>query len=679
MMDSERYPYGSFEWPSRLDRVPVASLTNELNDIIVSMVDSPIAKNQLRNNAGFMLRPLVLRLRRDFLGSGLFYALMANRIHFFQESHDDPAWALLWKTRARVCELVAIKLAAEFEVDELAQSLVFEFYPLSDRDFGDMPLTDIPSWLRISALEMAIKAKAKEFLAHPIVVHVVEDLWGGHIVLDAWIHKAHRIPLNSTTDLQQLLASRRGILSRYSFENTTIIKPSRLRVPKYRQWLKSCTIAIIVGLYIWNLSTKSPDFFGWGQALFNLWCLGFVLDELSTLRAVGTKLYFITLWSACDFCTILLLILFWILQLSALFFDRPKLVRRSYDVLASAGITLLPRVFSIFEMSESFSRTVISIRKMMVDLVYCWTTIVMFSLGFGASLVHFGRGIYPPTEIIYNLFQVLFGFTPAVWQTWEGYNSTLGAAILFLYLFMAQFVVQTIVIAALTTRYMETAENSIEEYHYLRAVNTEIKLKSERSILFFYTEPFNLLNMLMRVFSPAFAPSFYMRISRFVLKLTHAHIFLLIYLYERVSYAILTLKKNAWEEQAQRIQKHIKRRHQRRARPVHLDQSQQIRFDVVEELFTQRQSQGASQSPSQHLHNTVTGTPLIGRPRRMSLESDLFSTIEDPSELHDWLVDVRNTSHHIEELLERLVTVSHNQNTGQFQDQSGGTVSGSLI
>ena len=679
-MDSEDCTFESFDWPCRLDRIPIASITNELNDIIVSIVDSPIPKDLLHNSASFILRPIILRLRRDYLGAGLFYALMANRIHFFQECKEDPAWALLWKTRAHVCELVALKMAAEFETDELAQSLVFEFYPLADRDSVDTPLINIPSWLRISSLEMAIKAEAKAFLAHPVISHVVEDLWDGHIVLDAPIHKAHRASLRTGADLKRLLASRRGILSRYSFENTTIIKPSRLRVPKYRQWLKSCNVAVIVGLYIWNLGTKSSDFFGWGQALFNLWCLGFVYDELSTLRTVGSKLYFIILWSACDFCTIIFLLIFWVLQLSALFFDNSKLIKRSYDILAAAGITLLPRVFSIFELSETFSRTVISVRKMIMDLVYCWTTIVMFSLGFGAALVHFGRGIYPPTEVIYSLFQVLFGFTPAVWQTWQGYHSTLAAAILFLYLFMAQFVVQTIVIAALTARYMETAEHSTEEYHFIKAVNTEIKIKSERSVFFFFTEPFNLLNLFMQLLASFCSPSFYLRAGRIILKLTHAHIFLVIYIYEHVSYAILTLRKKAWEEQAERIQKHIKRRHQRRSRPIRLDESEQTRFDVVEEMLSQRQAQGTQTTQGQQFHNASIGTPLLStRSRRMSLETDSLSMIEDPTELHGLLADVRATNHHIEELLEKLVGGSHSQSFGHHQEQTTPTAPGSLI
>lgn len=563
-MDAENADQGSsYDWDSAenpLDRVAVSTLTTDINALIITDIDTIVHSNE-RVPAG-MITPIVRRIKEVFLSPGTLYALLASRMHFQQESNADPSIAKLWRTRSYVCEDVAIRLIAEYEPTELAQCLVYEFYPLADGS----ALEIIPTWLRVSALELAIKSKAKKLLAHPIFVNIIADLWDGHLVLDPYVHKVHRSDqLASKHDLWRLMNARKGVLVRYDFETTTIFKPSRLRVPKYRDWLKAVNLAILVMLYVSLMGpSQTPQSPGRRtlEFTFQFWLVAFIVDEIQVFNAVGLQLYFMTLWSLCDFVT-------FVLGIAYLFFrdvmpavsDFPQVwSNAAFDVLAVAGVTLIPRIFAILEASVGFSRTVISVRKMITELLWCWIAIAMFSVGFWAALAHFGRGVFSRTKVFYDLVQIMFGFTPAVWQTWTQYPG-LGAMILFLYLFMAEFVVTTIVTAALSAKVVETKDNSLEEYHFLNAVRTELRIKSERQVLYFYSQPFNILGFfplpLLRYMLPT---RWYLRVNRSLLKLTHWHIFLAIYAYERLTSVILTRRAKASDLMHKRIKQHLRGR-----------------------------------------------------------------------------------------------------------------------
>ena len=85
-------------------------------------------------------------------------------------------------------------------------ALSYDFYPLqglpSSRSGVTMPG---PNWgtpneksqaraARISTLEIAIRAQAKRFLAHPLVVQQLEAIWAGTIIFHSSADNLHRAP-----------------------------------------------------------------------------------------------------------------------------------------------------------------------------------------------------------------------------------------------------------------------------------------------------------------------------------------------------------------------------------------------------------------------------------------------------------------------------------------------------
>lgn len=130
------------------------------------------------------------------------YALMTNCLQFSKEVQFHPANSGTSQTRAMVSELLAIKLLRDFTTRELIDALSYEFYPLQGQESvpnenshaarGRIPQS--ARIARISCLEIAIRAQAKRFLAHPVVVQQLEAIWAGTIVFHSAADSLHRPP-----------------------------------------------------------------------------------------------------------------------------------------------------------------------------------------------------------------------------------------------------------------------------------------------------------------------------------------------------------------------------------------------------------------------------------------------------------------------------------------------------
>src|ERR1700710_776650 len=60
------------------------------------------------------------------------------------------------------------------------------------------PISRLRAHARISAVEIAIRAQAKRFLAHPLVVQQLEAVWAGTIVFHSAADTLHRQPSQKT-------------------------------------------------------------------------------------------------------------------------------------------------------------------------------------------------------------------------------------------------------------------------------------------------------------------------------------------------------------------------------------------------------------------------------------------------------------------------------------------------
>lgn len=523
------------------------------------------------------------QIRTSHFSRATIYALMANCLQFRKEEQANPGNAGNSRTRALVCELLAIKLLKEYNTRELIDALSYDFFPLQGiaapdiitiRPNGEQKNRARPaaSLQRISTLEVAIRASAKRFLAHPLVVQQLEAIWAGTIVFHSAADNLHRqrpeSPRMSTyrksnESSQRLLGSSqqsgygtahaqaqksstehpnteplsgpvRRTVTLYDPRDASLFKLSRLRVPRYRQFFSTCSLAILLGLFIAVLSERSIKI-TWLEVIFWFWSAGFMLDEVVGFNEQGFSLYIMSFWNAFDLGILLLLTIYYCMRLYGIFLvDHGRMAWNSmaYDVLATNAILLFPRLFSVLDHYRYFSQLLIAFRLMAVDLVAVFVLILIACSGFFVAFTFsFGKGQYDAGEVAYKIFQILMGFTPAAWEAWPTYNA-LGKALLVLFLFICHFLVVTILITVLTNSFMAIVSNAEQEHQFVFAVNTISMVKNDA--LFSYVAPSNIFAWVLTPLRFCSPFRLFIKINRTVIKVTHFPLLFGIYTYERM-------------------------------------------------------------------------------------------------------------------------------------------------
>ncbi|OCK78768.1 hypothetical protein K432DRAFT_356192 [Lepidopterella palustris CBS 459.81] len=564
-----------------LDRLPTYNTTHSIRIIVVQRCETTLSWDQLRSPqvSQFLVKPIQQQIRESHFSRATLYALIANCLQFRKEGQTNPGNVGVSGTRAMICELLAMRLIKEFSTRELIDALSYDFDPLQGllppvagtTTPGENRPRSSPRSTRISTVEIAIRAQAKKFLAHPLVVQQLEAIWAGTIVFHSAADNLHRQPSRQPfrrpfqqqskqvrgygTTTREISPGRgpsrrpqpgkreiahhyfestvRRSVTLYDPHNASLFKLSRLRVPRYRQMFSTCSFAIMLGLFLAVLLQRSLDITAL-EVLFWFWSAGFMLDEVVGFSEQGFGLYIMSVWNSFDLGILLLFVVYYVLRLYGILMPDVRkyvIANMAYDVLASTAVLLFPRLFSVLDHYRYFSQLLIAFRMMAMDLVAILLLIIIACSGFFfAFTLSFSEDLNA-AGAAYVLFQMLMGFTPAAWDIWDDYN-LLGKALLTLFLFICHFLIMTILITVLTNSFMAIVENANEEHQFLFAVNTISMVKSDA--LFSYIAPTNILGWLLiplRFFMPFRR---FVQLNRTIIKVTHMPILFSIFLYERV-------------------------------------------------------------------------------------------------------------------------------------------------
>ena len=319
----------------------------------------------------------------------------------------------------------------------------------------------------------------------------------------------------------------------YDPRDASLFKLSRLRVPRYRQFLSTCSFAILLGLFIAVLIERSLKITAL-EVVFWFWSAGFMLDEIVGFNEQGFSLYILSFWNAFDVGILLLFICYYCMRLYGILMPDARkhhVADMAYDLLAANAVLLFPRLFSVLDHYRYFSQLLIAFRMMALDLVAVFILIVISCSGFFVAFtLSFGNS-YNAGDVAYALFQMLMGFTPAAWDSWGSYN-ILGRTILTLFLFICHFLIVTILITVLTNSFMAIVQNANEEHQFVFAVNTISMVKSDA--LFSYVAPTNVLAWVLAPLRFIVPFRQFVRMNRTVIKITHLPVLFMIYAYERI-------------------------------------------------------------------------------------------------------------------------------------------------
>ncbi|KAI9847074.1 MAG: hypothetical protein M1837_003192 [Sclerophora amabilis] len=567
--DDELSPLLPLFSAAHLDSLPVYNLAHTIRLLIVPRCETTLAWDQLRSPqvSQFLVKPIQQQIRTSHFSRATIYALMANCLQFIKESQSNPANSGVSKTRAL------------FYADPRVQidALSYDFYPLQGlTPPGTGSTTPGPNWdasnkakslmraARISTLEISIQAQAKRFLAHPVVVQHLEAIWAGSIVFhsaaDGLHRKTDKITPNQTRGYATVENGRpvlqaspsklqpakqrqhqhalsipvRRSVTLYDPRDASLFKLSRLRVPRYRQVLSTCSLAVLLCLFVVVLVERSLDITSL-EIIFWLWSAGFMLDELVGFNEQGFGLYIMSVWNSFDLGILLILIVYYAMRLYGILMSgagKNHVKNMAYDVLAANAVLLFPRLFSVLDHYRYFSQLLIAFRMMAMDLVAVFVLIVISCSGFFVAFtLSFGKDDYDAKGVAYSLFQMLMGFTPAAWNTWDDYNP-LGKIILTLFLFICHFLIVTILITVLTNSFMAIVANANEEHQFLFAVNTISMVKSDA--LFSYVAPTNVIAWLIAPLRYFLSFRRFVKLNRTVIKVTHFPVLFTIFAYERI-------------------------------------------------------------------------------------------------------------------------------------------------
>ena len=458
----------------------------------------------------------------------------------------------------------------------------YDFYPLQGLvGAANGNVTPLTNWetlqkqksqarvARISTLEIAIRAQAKRFLAHPLVVQQLEAIWAGTIVFHSAADNLHRPPIKLTPNqargygainASRFNASRSAAVSSpdrfqpskqrdhfepmglgvrrsvtlYDPRDASLFKLSRLRVPRYRQFLSTGSFAILLGLFLAVLVERSLHITAL-EVVFWFWSAGFMLDEIVGFNEQGFSLYIMSFWNTFDLGILLLLICYYCMRLYGILMPdlrKHQVANLAYDILATNAVFLFPRLFSVLDHYRYFSQLLIAFRMMAVDLVAVFILIIISCSGFFVAFtLAFGNDNFNGGNVAYALFQMLMGYTPAAWDQWSSFN-ILGKTILVLFLFICHFLIVTILITVLTNSFMAIVQNANDEHQFVFAVNTISMVKSDA--LFSYVAPTNVIAWVLTPLRFVLPFTQFVRINRTVIKITHFPVLFAIYVYERI-------------------------------------------------------------------------------------------------------------------------------------------------
>jgi hypothetical protein len=432
------------------DALPIYSITHAIRIIVCARTETTLTWEQLRSPqvSQFLVKPMQRQIRTQHFSRATLYALMANCLQFTKEGQRYAANFGNSNTRARVCELLALKMLKEYSTRELIDALAYDFFPLqglpgfSPTDVSSMTGSKARNALngsRTSTLDVAIRASAKHFLAHPVVIQHLEAIWSGAITFYSSADSLHReappSPVqtslgSSTTKVDvttPLLGSARATETHphvppgrrtvmlYDPRQASMLKLSRLRVPRYRSVLSTLSLAILIGLFLAVLIERSVKITAL-ELVFWFWSAGFMLDELVGFNEQGFALYIMSVWNLFDLGILVLFIAYYCMRAYGVFMVDPHHWNdMAYDVLAANAILLLPRIFSVLDHYQYFSQLLIAFRLMAVDLVAVFTLVLILCSGFYVFFT-LSNNTSDGAKVAYQIFQLLMGFTPAAWN-----------------------------------------------------------------------------------------------------------------------------------------------------------------------------------------------------------------------------------------------------------------------
>jgi hypothetical protein len=109
-----------------LDRIPIYHLQHSIRLLVLGKVETTLSWDQLRSPqvSQFLVKPLSQQIKQSHFSRGTYLALIANCLQFKKDAELNPGSAGVYRTRALICELLAMRLLKESSTREVSGTLI---------------------------------------------------------------------------------------------------------------------------------------------------------------------------------------------------------------------------------------------------------------------------------------------------------------------------------------------------------------------------------------------------------------------------------------------------------------------------------------------------------------------------------------------------------------------------
>ena len=292
----------------------------------------------------------------------------------------------------------------------------------------------------------------------------------------------------------------RGI-SLYDPRKAPYLNQYRLIVPRTRNILEVVQFIVLLFLYL-LMTIHREDTIGARhlkytvyELLFDIYSIGWVLDEVASVLEHGWTVHTENLWSFLDLAFSAIFTAYFCVRIYGFVWydatDAGSYAKLATDIISLAAPVLLPRLaFCLMPENMLF----IALRAMMADFVFLSLLAAWCFGGFLFSLwwlseTQTGYTPHPVVTIAKWMLWIWFGLDGTGLQRSVEMHWLLGPTLMVCFAFLGNTLFLTIMVAMLGNTYTNLAQNATAEIQFRRAVLTFEGVKSDA--LFSYRPPLN--------------------------------------------------------------------------------------------------------------------------------------------------------------------------------------------
>ncbi|KAH8832989.1 hypothetical protein DL96DRAFT_1705027 [Flagelloscypha sp. PMI_526] len=506
--------------PEHIGATPTYPLIHMIRTDIMHFIDTPIAYEALiaPELTYTLIRPLhekYQQLQHPPDGKGnmaIPFCLLVNLVHFQRDTNLSTS--AVSKTRAHLCEILAIRLTRDFGNNMLHLSLAlttsWNIFSGADSDvlsyakeeYGD----DIDDKIG-NTIEIAIIGKARRFIKSSSCQKVIDGIWTGRCTYKQTpihFYDPHKAPL----------------LDHY-----------RLKVPAIRSVLEYWNFVLLFLLFIVAIETVERDRLVPTEVIFMVYALGFTLEKVAAMQEHGIQVYFNGTWNGFDLAFITVYALYIVLRLYGYFWDHFWSKKFGIDCMALIACLLFPRLAFV---TLRDNLMVLALRAMLVQFVVLMAIAAFCFGGFLYALWTLSRGNLDAGIIAWWMLDLWFGLDAAGFQNSQSFHPIFGPILMVTYASLSNTLLLTVLVSILSNTFATINEDAAAEAMFRKAVSTIEGVKADS--LFSYQPPVNLLALLVMLPSSyVLSPRWFHKVNVFLIRLLNFPILLAISIYERTA------------------------------------------------------------------------------------------------------------------------------------------------